>query len=94
MAFAFIGFVLGFFKNTTVKSIGEIFVGFGILFFGLEAMKGAFNDPTVQQFLIDALSKISFPLLLLLIGAVLTAITQSSSATNGIVIVMIAANPT
>ncbi len=94
MAFAFIGFVLGFFKNTTVKSIGEIFVGFGLLFFGLEAMKSVFNDSSIQQFLIDALSKISFPLLLLLIGAVLTAITQSSSATDGIVIVMIAANPT
>ena len=93
MAFAFIGFVLGFFKNSTVKSIGEIFVGFGILFFGLEAMKSAFNDPTIQNALVDAISKINFPLLLLLIGAVLTAITQSSSATNGIVIVMVAANP-
>ena len=93
MAFAFIGFILGFFKNSTVKSIGEIFVGFGILFFGLEAMKEAFNNAEVQQFLVDAISKINFPLLLLLIGAVLTAITQSSSATNGIVIVMVAANP-
>ncbi len=93
MAFAFIGFILGFFKNSTVKSIGEIFVGFGILFFGLEAIKASFNDPTIQNALVDAISKINFPLLLLLIGAVITAITQSSSATNGIVIVMVAANP-
>ena len=93
MALAFVGFVLGFFKNATVKSVGEILIGFGILFFGLEAMKGAFNEPVIQQALVTALGVINFPLLLLLIGAVLTAITQSSSATNGIVIVMVAANP-
>ena len=93
MALAFVGFVLGFFKNVTIKSIGEILVGFGILFFGLEAMKDAFNNPQVQDALVEMISSINFPLLLLLIGAVITAITQSSSATNGIVIVMVAANP-
>ncbi len=93
MAIAFIGFILGFFKNATVKSVGQILVGFGILFFGLEAMKSAFANEQVQGALVEMLSAISFPLLLMLIGAVLTAITQSSSATNGIVIVMVAANP-
>ena len=93
MALAFVGFVLGFFKNATLKSVSEILIGFGILFFGLEAMKNAFNEPLVQNALVSVLSAIDFPLLLLLIGAVLTAITQSSSATNGIVIVMVAANP-
>ena len=93
MALAFVGFILGFFKNATLKSVSEILIGFGILFFGLEAMKNAFNEPMVQNALVSALSAIDFPLLLLLIGAVLTAITQSSSATNGIVIVMVAANP-
>ena len=93
MGIAFIGFVLGFFKSSTVKSIGEILVGFGILFFGLEAMKSAFVNAEIQKTLIEMISAINFPLLLLLIGVVLTAITQSSSATNGIVIVMVAANP-
>lgn len=93
MAIAFVGFVMGFFKSATIKSIGEILIGFGILFFGLEAMKSAFNNPDIQQALVNVLSSINFPLLLMLIGAVLTAITQSSSATNGIVIVMVAANP-
>lgn len=93
MAIAFVGFVMGFFKSPNIKSIGEILIGFGILFFGLEAMKGAFTNPDIQQALVNVLSSISFPLLLMVIGAVLTAITQSSSATNGIVIVMVAANP-
>ena len=93
MAMAFVGFILGFFKSTTIKSVGEIFVGFGILFFGLEAMKGAFNNETIQTALVDFISSVNFPLLLMVIGALLTAVTQSSSATNGIVIVMVGANP-
>ena len=93
MALAFVGFVLGFFKSPTIKSVGEIFVGFGILFFGLEAMKAAFNNPDIQSSLIIILSNVNFPLLLMLFGALLTAVTQSSSATNGIVIIMVAANP-
>lgn len=93
MATAFIGFVLGFFKSEKLRSIGEILVGFGILFFGLEAMKGAFTIPEIQEFLVQMLSSINFPFLLMLFGLILTAITQSSSATNGIVIVMVGANP-
>ena len=93
MATAFIGFVFGFFKSEKIKSIGKVLVGFGILFFGLEAMKGAFNLPEIQDFLVKLLSAIDFPLLLMVIGALITAITQSSSATNGIVIIMIGTNP-
>lgn len=93
MAIAFIGFVLGFFKSENAKSVGEILVGFGILFFGLEAMKGAFQLEAIQSAIVALLNAIDFPLLLMLIGAVLTMITQSSSATNGIVIIMVASNP-
>ena len=93
MATAIIGFILGFFKSERIKSVGKIFVGFGILFFGLEAMKSAFAQQEIQSFLVDLLSTISFPLLLMIFGALLTAITQSSSATNGVVIIMIGTNP-
>ncbi len=93
MLTAFIGFILGFFKSENAKSIGEILVGFGILFFGREAMKGAFANPDIQAVIVDILQVISFPPLLMLAGAVLTVLTQSSSATNGIVIVMVASNP-
>ena len=93
MSLAFVGFIFGFFKNENIKSVGEILVGFGILFFGLEAMKGAFALESIQNALVTLLSAIDFPLLLMLFGALLTALTQSSSATNGIVIVMVASNP-
>ena len=33
MALAFVGFILGFFKNATLKSVSEILIGFGILDF-------------------------------------------------------------
>ena len=93
MALAFVGFVAGFFKNPTVKSISKILIGFGLLFFGLEAMKTSFAYVDIQNALVSFLSSISFPLLLMVIGALLTAVTQSSSATNGIVIVMVMSNP-
>ena len=93
MAIAFVGFVLTFFKKESLKNIGEILIGFGILFFGLEAMKSAFAYEEIQKIVIDIIGAVNFPLLLLLLGAILTAITQSSSATNGIVIIMVAANP-
>ncbi|MBO4667196.1 MAG: Na/Pi cotransporter family protein, partial [Bacilli bacterium] len=93
MLSAFIGFIFGFFKSENIKSIGQILVGFGILFFGLEAMKGAFSLPQVHKGIVEFLSKIDFPIFLMIIGAALTMLTQSSSATNGIVIVMVASNP-
>ena len=93
MLSAFIGFIFGFFKNEGIKSFGEILVGFGILFFGLEAMKGAFDLPAIQNGIVSILQVIKFPLLLMVLGALLTMLTQSSSATNGIVIVMVASNP-
>ena len=93
MLLAFIGFILGFFKSENVRSIGEILVGFGILFFGLEAMKNTFAYEPIKNNIADFLKTVDFPLLLMIFGALLTCLTQSSSATNGIVIVMVASNP-
>ena len=93
MLIAFIGFIFGFFKNESIKSIGEVLVGFGILFFGLEAMKGAFSLDVIQNGIVNILSSINFPILLMIIGALITMLTQSSSATNGIIIVMVGTNP-
>lgn len=89
MALAFIGVVLMFFKKELVKNIGEILCGLGLMFVGLEGMKGAFAFEDIKNFCITLFSTINFPLLLLVIGALLTALTQSSSATSGIVIVMV-----
>ena len=94
--FAVIGVVLMFIKKERIKSFGEILAGLGLLFFGLNTMSGAISgtpgDPDTLQLYngIKAFfGAVDFPLLLLLIGAVVTALLQSSSATSGIAIAMV-----
>ena len=89
LLFAPIGVIMMFFKNKIVKNLGEIFAGLGTLFFGLEALKQGFGYEEITAFCSDMFTAISFPPLLLLIGIVITALVQSSSATTGIVIVMV-----
>ena len=88
---ALIGVILTFLKKEKYKNFGEILIGLGILFVGLDLMKNAFgSDSALQPFFVDLFASVNNPLLLLLIGAIFTCITQSSSATTGIVIIMVA----
>ena len=85
-----IGAILSFFKNEKIKNIAGILIGFGVLFFGLETMKGTFTgEGGLSESFQNILVNINNPILLLLIGALITAIVQSSSATSGIVIIMV-----
>jgi phosphate:Na+ symporter len=82
------GFKL-FAKNKKWSYFGEVLLGFGLLFFGLSVMKQAFDplktsDEFRQLFMIVGDNH----LLGVLIGAVLTMIVQSSSATIGITIAL------
>lgn len=78
-----------FSKRKKYVYIGEIILGFGILFFGLSTMKGAF-DPlkTSAEFRDLFLLVGDYKLLGVLIGALLTVIVQSSSATIGITLAL------
>ncbi|NOR66138.1 MAG: Na/Pi cotransporter family protein [Woeseiaceae bacterium] len=71
--------VLG--KTHKAKSVGEILVGFGLLFLGIYFMKDAFgplkNDTGVQEALIWLGHN---PLLAVLAGTIITMLLQSSSA--------------
>ncbi len=78
-----------FSTNKKYTYIGEIILGFGLLFFGLLTMKHAFNplkasEDFRQLFLLVG----DYKLLGVLIGAVLTVIVQSSSATIGITLAL------
>ena len=89
---AVIGVILMFFKKEQIKNIGELLAGLGILFFGLKTMSTASSDETIKGgiqafFGLDAFSY--FPPLLLLIGALVTALLQSSSASIGITVAMV-----
>lgn len=90
LSFAFIGMVMMmFFHNEKVKNIGEILCGLGLLFFGLAVMKDSFANADIKQFCTTLFSSINFPLLLFIIGVLLAALAQSSSAITGIVIAMV-----
>ena len=87
---AVIGVVLMFIKKEKIKNFGEILAGLGLLFFGLNTMSSAINgNADLVNGIKDFFAAIEFPPLLLLIGAIVTALLQSSSATSGIAIAMV-----
>ncbi len=87
-ALAFVGVMMMFFKNDMVKKIGGILCGLGLMFFGLEAMSGAFDNPQIKSAFSTMFTVIDFPLLLILVGALFTALVQSSTAATGLLIVL------
>ncbi|MGI6153557.1 MAG: Na/Pi cotransporter family protein [Christensenellaceae bacterium] len=77
--------IMMFVKKRSVKRIGEIIGGLGILFFGMNVMSESLAPLREYQPFIDALSTFENPMIGLLVGAGVTAVIQSSSATMGIV---------
>lgn len=82
-----IGFYLRTFsKKRNMVEIGEIVLGLGLIFFGLDIMKDAFGPIKNSQATADFLASFSSnPVLGILVGTVVTMILQSSSATVAIV---------
>ncbi len=90
--FAFFGiFVDMFAKNDKVKSVGLMFAGLGLVFIGLKMMSGSLADMDKDGAITNLLSHVKNPLLLLGMGLILTAITQSSSAITSVLIAMASA---
>ena len=84
---------LGFFteilaKNPRLKQFGAMSMGLGLLFFGMELMSQATAPLRTYEPFMQLMQEMEHPLLGVLVGAVFTALVQSSSATTGIVIVM------
>ncbi len=91
-ALAFVGVMMMFFKHDKVKKIGGILCGLGLIFVGLDLMGSAFKHNEALSGAFSSMFKsINFPLLLILLGAVFTAIIQSSSAATGLLITMASA---
>lgn len=82
---AVIGIVLIMFCSSKNKKIvGQIAMGFGVLFTGLLSMSSSMEPLKESQVFLDILEKLSvYPILGLLAGVVITAIIQSSSASVG-----------
>ena len=90
---AFAGVMMGFFKKEKIKIAGSLCCGLGLIFVGLEVMSSeqAFGNELVEGMFTDIFQRIDFPLLLILVGAIFTALIQSSSAATGVVITMVGA---
>lgn len=71
-------------KSDRRKDVGEILIGFAILMFGMDSMSSAVKPLADVPEFTGILTKFSNPVLGVLVGAVLTAIIQSSSASVGI----------
>lgn len=78
-----------FCKKQSVKKIGEVILGFGILFMGLrimgESMQAVKESPAILKFL----GSLTSPFSAILVGFLITAVLQSSSATVGIILLMV-----
>ena len=88
---AFVGIMMGFVKNEKVKIAGTLCSGLGLIFVGLEMMssEAAFGNQLVKDMFTNIFEAIDFPLLLIVVGVIFTALIQSSSAATGVVITMV-----
>lgn len=76
-------------KKQTLKNLGIILLGFGLMFYGLEAIDEAMKPFRNYQPFIDLMQTFANnPLLGALVGAIFTVIIQSSSATVAIVVTL------
>lgn len=80
-------FFLG--KTPRIKSLGIVLLGFGLMFYGLEAIDSAMEPFREYQPFLNLMERLGRnPLLGALVGAIFTVIIQSSSATVAIVVTL------
>lgn len=82
---AFIGVaMIVFFKSQKLDAIGGVIGGLGILFIGMETMSSAMVPLRTMPEFVGLISKFQNPFIGILVGALFTALIQSSSASVGI----------
>ena len=83
------GFGLSLWKAKRVTSLaGTVILGLGVVFIGLSMMSDFMAPLRTYQPFLDLIASMTNPLLGILIGAIFTAIVQSSSATLGVIIAL------
>ncbi|MDO4459542.1 MAG: Na/Pi cotransporter family protein [Clostridia bacterium] len=87
--FALTGAVMvNFIKNPMAKKIGQVILGFGILFMGISIMSGSMAEMREIPAVMDFFANFTNPILGILLGLVITSVVQSSSVTVSILVVM------
>ncbi|WP_273477349.1 Na/Pi cotransporter family protein [Faecalicoccus acidiformans] len=83
--FAFAGVVMiVFLKNPKLHSLGSIVSGLGILFIGMDMMSTSMEPLRESALFISMITQFANPAIGILVGALFTALIQSSSASLGI----------
>ena len=84
-----LGFAIRFFtKRERVRHQGMILLGLGLIFFGMGVMGDAMNPLRSSPLFLNLMGDMETPVLGIIVGALFTALVQSSSATTGVVIVL------
>ena len=87
--FVLIGVIMvSFIKNETSKKLGDIVLGFGVLFMGLSTMSSSMGVLKESEEVVRAFMGLKNPLLAVLLGTLVTSIIQSSSVTVSIILLM------
>ena len=77
-------FMMLYSKKAKVKHIGQVILGFGLLFQGLHTMSGAMKPLGQVAWFQNFIAGAKSPILGILVGALICAVIQSSSAAVGI----------
>lgn len=80
--------MLMFCKKTKIQRTGEVLLGFGILFMGLNAMSTSMAVLKESPKVVEIMGSLDSHFLALFVGIVVTAVLQSSSATVGIILLL------
>ena len=84
-----IGFFMAFVpRSTKVRTWGAMVMGLGLIFFGMELMKGSTSPLRSFEPFIEIMQNLRNPFIAVLFSATFTALIQSSSATIGVTIVL------
>lgn len=75
-------------KNVKVQRIGEVLLGFGILFMGMNTMSTSMSVLKESPRVVEVMGSLENPFMALMVGFCVTAVLQSSSATVGIVLLL------
>lgn len=81
-------FLVMFSQKSKVRNVGYIIVGLGMIFTGLVVMSSSMTQFAELDFIRNFFSTTNNPFFLILIGTVITALIQSSSASTGILITL------
>lgn len=82
-AILFVGAVMYLFlKNGTLKNVGAVILGFGMLFEGIGLMKEAIAPLSESEAFISLISGLNNPIAAILFGVAFTALLQSSSSST------------